>query len=60
MINIKYSFYEETCEKIKKLGYIPTGCYGTTSTDASFIEEHAKKNKVIVDEEYMFYLLQKG
>jgi hypothetical protein len=45
-----FSFDEETTKLVKKLGYIPEGCYCTPVPDV-FIAEHAEKNKDIVARE---------
>jgi hypothetical protein len=45
-----FSFDKDTKKLIKKLGYIPEGCYCTTEPGV-FIPEHAKKNRQIVIKE---------
>lgn len=45
-----FSFDKETKELVSKLGYVPAGCYCTT-TPGVFIPEHAEKNREIVKRE---------
>lgn len=49
-LNTYFSFDKPTKKLIKKLGYIPEGCY--CSTENVFIPEHAERNKEIVKKEY--------
>ena len=45
-----FSFDKETKELVTKLGYVPAGCYCTT-TPGVFIAEHAEKNREMVKRE---------
>jgi hypothetical protein len=43
---VYFSFDKDTKKLVTKLGYIPEGCY--CSTEDTFIQEHADKNRRIV------------
>lgn len=47
--DVYFSFDKETRKLIKKLGYIPEGCY--CSEENILIPEHVEKNRQIVIEE---------
>ena len=44
-----FAFDDETREIVNDLGFIPAGCYCTT-TSGVFVKEHAYKNRLIVQE----------